>query len=199
MYTTLLPLAAAKANDAGFDWTPAWTLGGVVTTGAFVLVGHGMVQRAARKQAAIQADRDLSRWHRELRRQSYVDCIVTYERMRDMLVPLARAVPWPVSRPLTDEEATHVDALLVTLGERYDEAFQKCQVVRLEGPGSIADSAQRLILAAASFRNAADRRAEAARAGERPSDTPAWNASAEEMNDELDVFIEAARAVIAVD
>lgn len=37
------------------------------------------------------------------------------------------------------------------LGERYDEAFQKCQIVRLEGPKSVADAAQRLIFAAADF------------------------------------------------
>lgn len=60
MYATLVSLAAG-AKDAGFDWTPAWTLGGVVATGLFLLAGHGMVQRAARKQAAIQADRDLRR------------------------------------------------------------------------------------------------------------------------------------------
>ncbi|WP_331754172.1 MULTISPECIES: hypothetical protein [unclassified Streptomyces] len=60
---------------------------------------------------------------------------MTYEKLRDMIVLLSRAIPWPVSRNLTDEEASQLDALLVVLGERYDEAFQKCQVVRLEGPG----------------------------------------------------------------
>ncbi|MGA4803628.1 hypothetical protein [Streptomyces lavendulocolor] len=198
MYAMLTPLAAA-AKDAGFDWTPAWTLGGVVATGLFLLAGHGMVQRATRKQAAVQADRDLSKWHREMRRQSYVDCIVTYEKLRDMIVPLSRAISWPVSRNLTGEEASQLDALLVTLGERYDEAFQKCQIVRLEGPGGVADAAQRLIFAAADFRQAADERARAARAGERPTQPPAWNSSAEKMNDELEAFIEIARTVIAVD
>ncbi|WP_086670364.1 hypothetical protein [Streptomyces albovinaceus] len=198
MYATLVPLAA-KANDASFDWTPVWTLGGVVATGFFLLAGHGMVQRATRKQAAIQADRDLSKWHREVRRQSYVDCIVAYEKLRDMIVPLSRAIPWPVSRNLTGEEASQLDAFLVTLGERYDEAFQKCQIVRLEGPGGVADAAQRLIFAAADFRQAVDERARATREGELPAQPSAWNSSAEKMNDELEAFIEIARTVIAVD
>ncbi|MFC7933957.1 hypothetical protein [Streptomyces cinereoruber] len=198
MYAMLVSLAAG-ANDAGFDWTPAWALGGVVATGLFLLAGHGMVQRATRKQAAVQADRERSKWHRELRRQSYVDCIVTYEKLRDMIVPLSQAIPWPVSRNLTGEEASQMDALLATLGERYDEAFQKCQIVRLEGPGAVADAAQRLIFAAADFRQAADDRARAARLGERPAQPPAWNSSAEKMNDELEAFIEVARTVIAMD
>jgi len=198
MHAILIPFAAGVA-DAGFNWAPVWTLGGVVATGVFLLAGHGMGQRATRKQAEVQADRDLSKWHRELRRQSYLDCIVTYEKLRDMIVPLSQAIPWPVSRSLTDEEVSQLNVLLGTLGERYDEAFQKCQIVRLEGPGSIADAAQRLILAAADFCHAADGRAGAARAGERPEQSPAWNSSAERMNDELEDFIEIARAVIAVD
>ncbi|MCF3143789.1 hypothetical protein [Streptomyces platensis] len=198
MYAMLAPLAAG-AKGAGFDWTQVWTLGGVVATGLFVLAGHGMGQRATRKQAAAQADRDLSKWHRELRRQSYVDCIVTYEKLRDMIVPLSRAAPWPVRGNLSDEDVTQLDALLVTLDERYDEAFRKCQIVRLEGPGGVADAAQGLIFAAADFRRAADERARAARAGERPAQSPGWNSSAERMSDELEAFIEIAGTVIAVD
>ncbi|MER7598031.1 hypothetical protein [Streptomyces hydrogenans] len=128
-----------------------------------------------------------------------MDCIVTYEKVRDMIVPLSRAIPWPVSRALSDTEAQELDALLATLGERYDEAFQKCQIVRLEGPEAVADAAQRLIFAAADFRQAADERALAARNGERPVQSPAWTSSAEKMNDQLEEFIEIARAVISVD
>lgn len=190
---------AAGGKGTGFDWTPVWPLVGVVVAGLFALAGHGMVQRAARGQAEAQMARDLSKWHRELRRQSYVDCIVVYEKLRDMIVPLSRAIPWPVSRSLTSGEAAQLDALLVTLGERYDEAFQKCQIVRLEGPGSVADAAQRLIFAAADFRQAADERAQAAGVGEPPAQPTTWSSSAEKMNDELESFIEHARTVIAVD
>lgn len=124
---------------------------------------------------------------------------MTYEKLRDVIVPLSRAIPWPVSRNLTGEEESQLEALLVTLGELYDEAFQKCQIVRLEGPGVVADAAQRLIFAAADFRQAAEERAQAARVGERPAQPPAWNSSTEKMNDELEAFIEIARTVIAVD
>ncbi|GHB72815.1 hypothetical protein GCM10010347_48940 [Streptomyces cirratus] len=116
-----------------------------------------------------------------------------------MIVPLNRAIPWPVSRVLTIEETVHLDGLLAALGERYDEAFQKCQVVRLEGPGTVADAAHQLIVAAAEFRQASEERAHATRSGERTSTAPAWNSSTEKMNDELDAFIEMARAMIAVD
>ena len=105
MHVSLIPFAAGTTSP-GFDWTPVWTLSGVVATGVFLLAGHGLVQRATRKQAKAQADRDLSKWHRELRRQSYVDCIVTYEKLRDVIVPLSRAIPWPVSRSLTGEETS---------------------------------------------------------------------------------------------
>ncbi|GHB72808.1 hypothetical protein GCM10010347_48930 [Streptomyces cirratus] len=65
-------VAIAAAGTAGFDWTPLWTLAGAVATGAFLLAGHAMVQRSARRQEELKATRDLSKWHRELRRHSYV-------------------------------------------------------------------------------------------------------------------------------
>ncbi|MGY4929407.1 hypothetical protein [Streptomyces sp. 900105755] len=200
MYATLVSLAA-EGKDAGFDWTPAWTLGGVLLTGLFALASQNVAQRAGRTQAAVQAVREVSKWHRELRRQSYLDCIVSYEKFRDMIAPLSQAIPWPVRGNLTPEESSQLDALLVMLGERYDEVFQKCQIVRLEGPGNLAEAAHRLIFAAADFRNAAYERARATRAGEHPAQptAPAWNATAEKMNDELELFIETARTVIAVD
>jgi hypothetical protein len=65
---------AAGGKGTGFDWTPVWV------AGFFALAGHSMVQRAARGQAEAQTALDLSKWHRELSRQSYVDCIVAYQR-----------------------------------------------------------------------------------------------------------------------
>lgn len=199
MCTTWIDLAA-PGEGTGFDWAPVWALAGVLVAGIFAMAGHVLVQRGTRRQAKEQAARDLSKWHRELRRQSYVDCIVTYEKMRDLIAPLSRAIPWPVSRALTSEEASQLDDLLIMLAQRYDDTFQKCQVVRLEGPGAVADAAQQLIFAAAGFRNAVDARAEAAQAGQQPAHSPApWNSSAERMNDALEEFIEIARTVIAVD
>ncbi|MFE0273812.1 tyrosine-type recombinase/integrase [Streptomyces sp. NPDC058992] len=61
---------AAGSEKAGFDWTPVWTLGGVLATGFFLLAGQALTQRTSAKQAEIQAKRDLSKWHRELRRQA---------------------------------------------------------------------------------------------------------------------------------
>ncbi|MDX2709220.1 hypothetical protein PV350_41230 [Streptomyces sp. PA03-6a] len=190
---------AAEAANAGFDWTPVWTLVGVAVTAASLLIGQWLTQRAAGKQAEAQAVRELSKWHRELRRQSYADCVIAYERFRDLLQPIARAIPWPVGRALTPEEAAHLGTLLVTLGERYDDAFQKCQVARLEGPEAVAKTAHRLIVAGTEFRAAAEARAEAARVGMQPPDPSAWDLAAESMDEELDDFIVLARSVIAVD
>lgn len=199
MCTTWISLAAPGVRT-GFDWAPVWALAGVLVAGVFALAGHVLVQRGARRQAKEQTALDLSKWHRELRRQSYVDCVATYEKMRELITPLSRAIPWPVSRALTAVEASQLDDLLIVLAQRYDDAFQKCQVVRLEGPGAIADAAQQLIFAAAGFRNAVEERAQAAQAGQRPAHAPApWNSSAEQMNDALEEFIEIARTVIAVD
>ncbi|MGW3060587.1 hypothetical protein ACWC98_32300 [Streptomyces goshikiensis] len=199
MCTTWISLAA-PGDGKGFDWAPVWVLAGVLVASTFALAGQVLVQRGARRQAKEQAARDLSKWHRDLRRQSYVDCIVTYEKMRDLITPLSRAIPWPVSRAMTSDEASQLDGLLTTLAQRYDDAFQKCQVVRLEGPGAVADAAQQLIFAAAGFRNAVDERAEAAQAARQPAHSPAsWNASAKQMNDALEEFIKVARTVIAVD
>ncbi|MFE2553651.1 hypothetical protein ACFXGI_34740 [Streptomyces sp. NPDC059355] len=197
--TTWVSLTA-PGESKGFDWAPLWVLAGVLLTGFFALAGHYLVQRGARHQAKEQAARDLHKWHRDLRRQSYVDCIVTYEKMRDLISPLARAIPWPVSRALTPEEASQLNDLLLMLAQRYDDAFQKCQVVRLEGPEAVADAAHQLIFAAAGFLHAADERAKAARAGQQPAHSPEpWNASAGQMNNALEEFIKAARTVIAVD
>lgn len=174
-------------------------LGGVLVTGVLGLVGQHMNRRAAEKAAAVQMVRDLSKWHRELRRQSYVDCIVTYEKMRDVLAPLVAAIPWPVTQAMNPQQVSRLEALLVTLGERYEEVFQKCQIVRLEGPERVAAAAQRLILAAAGFRHAAEERAGAARSGRAPLHAPAWDSASREMHEALEAFIEIARPHIAVD
>lgn len=190
---------AAGSEKAGFDWTPVWTLGGVLATGFFLLAGQALTQRTSAKQAEIQAKRDLSKWHRELRRQSYADCILAYERLRDMITPLGLATPWPVSRSLTEEEDARLDDLLVTLSERHDEAFQKCQIVRLEGPVALAEIAQQLVLAAGEFRFAAEERVRAARGGESVVEASAWNLATGKMTRELEKFFVMARDVIAVD
>ncbi|MEU5218498.1 hypothetical protein AB0G79_20185 [Streptomyces sp. NPDC020807] len=197
MYSTWTVFAAEKA--ASFDWTPAWALGGVFLTGFFGLAVQRGQRKAAKEQAEVQAARDLSKWHRELRRTSYVDCVVTYEKFRDMVEPLGKALPWPVSAPLSGEKAAELDALIVTLDERYVELFQKCQIVRLEGPAALAHTAQGLILSAADFRHATRERSEAARAGTGNAEVSTWNSSTEDMRRTLEEFIETARSVIAVD
>ncbi|MBL1093963.1 MULTISPECIES: hypothetical protein [Streptomyces] len=87
------------------------------------------------------------------------------------------------------------------LGERQDELFPKCQIIRLDGPGDIADAAQQLIFVAAVHRSAVDQQAQAARAGEHPAQPPDldWSTPAVELSDEVEAFIEVARTVIAVD
>ncbi|WP_093801142.1 hypothetical protein [Streptomyces sp. Wb2n-11] len=195
MYSAWMTLAAAKDPAV---WAPLWAIAGVVVTGGFGLGLAWVQHRTTMKQAELQASRELSKWHRELRRQSYVDCLVTYERLRDMIVPLSNSIAWPVSGALTTDEVSRLDALLVLLDERYDEAFQRCQVVRLEGPVDLAETAQRLLLAGSRFRHAAEARAQAAKRGQLLVGR-GWDDAAEGMNDALESFIEQARAVIAVD
>ncbi|MEW1661142.1 hypothetical protein [Streptomyces sp. NPDC093707] len=188
MYSTWTILAAEKA--ASFDWTPAWALGGVIVTGLFGLAVQWHQRRAAKEQAEAQASRELSKWHRELRRTSYVDCVVAYETFRDMVEPLGNALPWPVSAPLNDEEAAELDTLLVTLDERYADLFQKCQIVRLEGPAAIAHTAQGLILSAADFRHATKGRATATRTGTGSAEVSTWNSSTEDMRSRISIELD---------
>ncbi|OII59673.1 hypothetical protein BJP40_13070 [Streptomyces sp. CC53] len=197
MYSTWTRSAAEHA--AGFDWAPVWALGGVFLTGLFGLAVQRGQRKAAQEQTEGQAARDLSRWHRELRRTSYVDCIVTYEKFRDLVEPVGKALPWPVSAPLTAEKAAELDALLAVLDERYADVFQKCQIVRLEGPAALAHIAQGLILSAADFRHATKERAGAARAGTGNAEVSTWTSSTEDMRRTLEEFIERARGVVAVD
>ncbi|MEW1701013.1 transposase, partial [Streptomyces sp. NPDC091278] len=92
MYSTWIALAAEQT--AGFDWSPLLAaLGGAVVTGGFLLGGNSLNQRGNRKLAEAQGIRDLNRWHRELRRTSYVDCVVASEKLRDMTEPLGRVLP----------------------------------------------------------------------------------------------------------
>ncbi|MEU6705762.1 hypothetical protein [Streptomyces wuyuanensis] len=95
-----------------------------------------------------------------------------------MITPLGLATPWPVSRSLIDEEDVRLDDLLVTMGERHDEAFLKCQIVRLEGPVALATIAQHLVLAAGDFHFAAEERARAVRRGEPVVEASALNLAA---------------------
>lgn len=198
MYSTWIALAAEQA--AGFDWTPLLSaLGGAVVTGGFLLGGNALTQRANRKLAEAQGTRDLNKWHRELRRTSYVDCVVAYEKLRDMVEPLGRVLPSIRNSPLTPEQDSELNGLLRALDARYEEMFQKCQVVRLEGPAELSHTAKGLYLAAADFRHAARERARAAREGTGRVEGRAWDSSTTDMMNTLDEFIEKARGVVAVD
>ncbi|MER8047126.1 hypothetical protein [Streptomyces sp. NPDC094032] len=197
MYSTWISLAAEQT--AGFDWSPLITgigvLGGAAVAGFFGL----RTQAHQRKAAEAQADRDVSKWHRELRRTSYVDCVVTYERLRDMVEPLGRILPSIRNSPLSPEQETELNGLLATLDERYEDMFRKCQIVRLEGPADVAHTAKGLYLAAADFRQAARERARAAQEGTGRVDGSTWDSSTADMMNTLEEFIEMARGVIAVD
>jgi hypothetical protein len=197
MYSTWFSMAAEKA--AGFDWTPAWTLGGVVVTGLFGLGLQQQQRKTAKHQAQVQSVLDLSKWHRDLRRTSYVDCLISYETLRDLIEPLNRALPWPVAGPLSADDSVALDRLLAMLDQRYEETFQKCQVVRLEGPAAISHTAKSLYLAAADFRAAAKERARAVREGRGTPNTARWNSAAEDMSNALEEFIGLAQSIVAVD
>jgi hypothetical protein len=85
------------------------------------------------------------------------------------------------------------------LDERYEDAFQKCQVVRLEGPAAIAHTAKSMYLAAADFRAAAKERAQATGAGQGTPDTARRSSAVQDMSNALEEFIGLAQATIAVD
>ncbi|QKW06855.1 hypothetical protein HUT18_11100 [Streptomyces sp. NA04227] len=165
----------------------------------FLLVSQQVAQRAARRQAEDQSKRELQKWHREVRRQAYVDFIVAGEKFRHMILPLARALHDSAQRALTTEEETRLRDLLATLTERYDDLYEKSQVVCLEGPATIGRVAKDFTLGAARFRAAATQKAEAGTsAGHLPEEETGWQASGQKMNEALEAFIELAQGETTV-
>ncbi|WP_019885880.1 hypothetical protein [Streptomyces purpureus] len=174
-------------------------LGGAAVTGGFLIWSKYREQKAALDLAEVQAHNEVSKWHRAERRTSYVACLVAYEKLRDVIEPLNKVLPWPVSEPLSAHATEELERLLVRLDERYEDMFEKCQVVRLEGPPALAHTAKSLYLGAADFRSAAKERAEAVREGRGTPDVTRWNAGAEEMSTALEEFIRLAQETVAVD
>ncbi|MFF2044041.1 hypothetical protein ACFVVX_26840 [Kitasatospora sp. NPDC058170] len=193
-------LAEAAEQATNGDITMAAVLsalGGVTVTGLFGIWLAFINRSAQRQQAEIQASRDLKKWHRELRRQSYADCVVAFERFRDVLSPLAEVLPWPVPQAMSEGDVVRVDGLIARLREAYDDAFQKCQVVRLEGPDGVSEAVQRMLFSMAGFRNAAEERVRAAKDAQRPPEPRAWDEAAAEMHSAVEDFMTKASAVVA--
>lgn len=197
-------LAAAPSTAPVPAGAPWWSpllaaLGGAAVTGGFLIWSKYREQRAALDLAEVQAHNEVSKWHRAERRTSYVACLVAYEKLRDVIEPLNKVLPWPVSEPLSVDATAESEQLLVRLDERYEDTFEKCQVVRLEGPPALAHTAKSLYLAAADFRAAAQERAQAVREGRGTPDATRWTAGAEEMSTALEEFIRLAQKTVAID
>jgi hypothetical protein len=186
-------LSAADEANTGFDWTPVWTL---IGAGLFALAGTWLGLRGNVRLSAVQEQIDARKWQREKRRQSYIDCIEAYERFRDLIEPVARITPWVTPRELTPEDNDRIDELIIQFATRYQEMFIRCQVVRLEGPESIALRAMKLLEAASDFRNAAEEGLRAARNGQRAG-IRERSESSEQMRLELEEFIRIGREAIS--
>lgn len=150
------PLAeAAEASNGNITLAAVLSALGGATVAGISSIWLAYINRSTqREQARAQSTRDLRKWRRELRRQSYSDCVISFEKLRDMIAPLAKVLPWPVPRALSAGERQELDNLISRLADCYDDAFQKCQIVRLEGPEPVATSANRMLRTGDCARNA---------------------------------------------
>ncbi|MFI6468583.1 hypothetical protein [Streptomyces sp. NPDC050538] len=88
-------------------------------------------------------------WHADLRRQSYIDCLITAEKysrfgrvFEEISASLVEGAPEPIL-PAADGE--DLASFVTRFRSQYVEAFDLTQVVRLVGPPAVAHQAHRLI------------------------------------------------------
>ncbi|MFE5295896.1 hypothetical protein [Streptomyces sp. NPDC056632] len=208
---TLLAAPAPAVPAVPATGAPWWgvalgTAAGALITGGFLIWSKYREQKAALDLAKVQAHLDVSKWHRTERRTSYANCLISYEKFRDMVAAFTRVIPWqPVPQALTAEQEVELTRLLVKLEKRFEDSYEKCQVVRLEGPPALAHTAKSMALAADSFRAAAKDQAQAAKdllstQDERGRERQrAWDHAVTEMDAFLEEFIGLVQQTVAVD
>ncbi len=116
-----------------------------------------------------------------------------------MIEPIGALISksWPVARPLSEGDGQRADELVDELRQRYEAAFQRAQIVRIEGPSDIQELIPELIFAMADMREAARRRLEDAKAGRRPNEIEIrWNESVRTLHGRLDELVTKASAVL---
>ncbi|MER5765849.1 hypothetical protein [Streptomyces sp. NPDC002082] len=179
---------------------------GAVVTGGFLIWSKCCERKAALGLAKVQAHLEVSKWHRTERRTSYANCLVPFEKLRDLVATFTTTIPWqPVAQPLTTPAEAELDRLLVKLEKRFEDAYEKCQIVRLEGPLAMAHTGRSLALAAAQFRAAAKDRALATREARSTQDVQGrqrqteWDNAVREMETLLEEFIQLVQETVAVD
>jgi hypothetical protein len=178
------------------------------------IVGVVQAQVQRRSQAevldrqAVYRDRTeerkfaLARWqrHADLRRQSYIDCLITAEKysrfgrtFEEISASLVEDAPEPIL-PATDGE--DLASLVTRFRSQYVQAFDLTQVVRLVGPPAVADQAHRLMRGMSTYFDLAENLARDARHQRRRSSSEHEQLREvfREFRRELSSFLEGASA-----
>lgn len=158
------------------DLGPAWLAAGSALVGVLLtLVGTLLVARIQRTGLKDQSDaqlasqreqfreelvRERGKWRLELRRQAYVDFLVSAQGVTELIAPLSNIFFDPNIEPgeLSEPWLGWLKAELKELSERHAEAFRHGQLVRLEGPSNMAAAAQQVLDAMVHLQNVATRR-----------------------------------------
>lgn len=111
------------------------------------LVHQARVQQEA-EQRRFEAERWA--WHAELRRRSYIDCLISVEKCSNFfeysekasesLIPEEGSIPEPWTNSLSPE-----DFIEKFNQQMANETFDRVQVVRLDGPENVSQHARKLL------------------------------------------------------
>lgn len=138
------------------------------TLAGIVSIAQTQLQRADQahvlaEQIGAQAEVERRRfaaerwkWHADLRRQSYIDCLISAEKCSNFIELLAA-----VSESLSSEGESTVSpradgaSLEESIGKFdrlvIDETFDRVQIVRLDGPPEVAEHAKQLLQSLVSY------------------------------------------------
>jgi hypothetical protein len=189
--------------------TVAAAIGGATVSG-IVAVFLAFVQRRSlndqaswqrqsqREQFEARAAEEHRQWQLESQRDAYVSCLISMEKLRDMLAPLAERLggSWPRRDGVPAAETRELDSLVSRFRERYDEAFARSQMARLAGPPDMAGTAQHALNAMAAVRDALDERVRCARANAKAPDGGTWASAATGLHEAVESFIAQAAAIL---
>jgi hypothetical protein len=196
--------------SSGTAWAAAAGAIGGATVSGVVAVLLAFVQRRSlndqadrqrqsqREQFEAQAAEEHRRWQIQSRRDAYVNCLVSVEKLREMIAPLTERLGgrWPRRDGVAAAEIAELDSLLARFLQRYEEAFAHGQMARLAGPPEMGAAAQHALEAMGLLSNALNERVRCARVNATAPDESAWSSAISDLHAAIESFIAQGSAIL---
>jgi membrane protein implicated in regulation of membrane protease activity len=153
---------------------------------------------AQREQFRDQVARDHQKWRLESRSETYVNFIVSVQRVCELIASFASA-PSEVGadgRIHVVDDQNVLKSLVTAFHKRYDDAFKSGQLVRLHGPSEVRIVAENVISGLVYLRNTVDGRLRSVELNLPSVDGRMWHESTRELSSAVEEFITTASSVL---